>query len=318
MNRSHLLFLVLALGAAACGGKTSTDEGGGGGDASTDTPAPSPCPATAPTNGAACDRTGLVCGYGDDPRWSCRTVATCNGTWSVVADACPPSPPATCPATLADASGKDCPTKDAFCSYDGLACQCTNCVEYPIERCDGPITWRCESPNSDPVCPAAIPNVGLGCSTEGKQCTYGCENGHSRTCSGGVWVASNSPYGCPVSSKTYKRDIQYLAFDDLRRVAEQVASLRLARWQYIDPKLGTGPLLGIIVEDAPTSDAIDGSGDRIDIYGYTSMAIAAAQVNAKDVEALRHEIDALRAEVAELRYSLASCPKAKGTTPKSP
>ena len=312
------LLVSLALVAAACGGKTTVDSGNGtdgGTDGSNDAPAPSPCPASVPDAGGACDRNGLVCGYGDDPRWDCRTIATCNGTWSVAADACPPLPPATCPATLSDASGKDCATKDTFCSYDGLACQCTNCVEYPIEHCSGPLTWRCDAPNTDPGCPAAIPNVGIGCASEGKQCTYGCENGHSRTCSDGVWVASNSPYGCPVSSKQYKRDIHYLAFDDLRRVADQVRSLRLATWKYLDPKIASGTRLGIIVEDAPASDAVDPRGDRVDLYGYTSMAVAAAQVNARDVDDLRREVEALRAEIAELRYSLPSCPKAKATKP---
>jgi hypothetical protein len=104
-----------------------------------------------------------------------------------------------------------------------------------------------------------------------------------------------------VSSKTYKRDIHYLALDDLRRVADQVMSLRLASWAYIDPKIASGRRLGIMVEDTPNGDAIDARGDRIDLYGYTSMAIAATQVNTKDVESLRREVEALRDEVEALR-----------------
>lgn len=312
---ARIVSLSIAFFLAACGGKTettgapdSTPGGDAGVDATSDTPTPTPCPATAPGDGSACGKNGLVCGYGDDPRWSCRTVATCNGaTWSVTPppSTCTPLPPTTCPATLADANGKDCTPKDAYCGYDGLACHCTNCVEYPDEHCSGPLTWHCETPSTDPGCPAAMPNAGTACTSEGRQCTYGCERDHARTCTGGVWTISSSPYGCPVSSKTYKRDIHYLGLDELRGVADRVESLRLATWAYVDSKIATGKRLGIIAEEAP-HDALDPRGDRIDLYGYTSMAIAAVQVSAHDVDALRAEVEAMRAEIAELRKTCAA------------
>jgi polyhydroxyalkanoate synthesis regulator phasin len=43
-----------------------------------------------------------------------------------------------------------------------------------------------------------------------------------------------------------------------------------------------------------------GSGQRVDLYGYTSMTVAAVQVQAREIEVLRAEIDALRRQVDRL------------------
>jgi hypothetical protein len=191
--------LLLALAVAGCGGRAP-----GGGDAGADGPPgdaapPSPCPAAPPAAAGACSREGLVCAYGVDPRPQCRPTATCRGAaWELADPGCPLPPPAACPETRAAAADQPCPTQDARCSYDGLACHCTSCVEYPVVHCGGEAAWRCDAPNPDPACPAALPNLGTGCAPESKMCVYGCEPNLARRCVGGVWLADTAPGGCPI------------------------------------------------------------------------------------------------------------------------
>jgi hypothetical protein len=52
-------------------------------------------------------------------------------------------------------------------------------------------------------------------------------------------------------------------------------------------------------EDVEPSPSVDSPNDRVDLYGYTSMAIAALQEQ-------RRQIEGLKAEVRELRTQLAS------------
>jgi hypothetical protein len=202
-RRSVLVFRsvlvgALALGAVpACGGN-----GGGAGDGGTDLDdgaAAASCPTGLPVEGAVCDREGLLCAFGDDPRVECRATAYCRAlTWHVDLPACAPLPEVTCPDTREAAAGQGCAVQDAYCSYDGVPCHCTNCVEYPASLCGGDPIWQCAEPNLDPGCPAAIPNLGAACEEAGLLCTYGCEVDRSRRCLGGVWIAATAPGGCPL------------------------------------------------------------------------------------------------------------------------
>jgi hypothetical protein len=100
------------------------------------------------------------------------------------------------------------------------------------------------------------------------------------------------------SSLRFKKDVEYLEESERDEVARQLLSLRLARWEYIDPQaaLGHRPL-GIIIEDNPNIPAVTPSKASIDLYSYASMAIAAAQVQAKQIEALRAELEAIKREL---------------------
>jgi len=94
------LFAVAVL-AAGCGGATPLT--------TTDAGVVIVCPAVAPTDGAACNRNGVVCEYGDDPRVQCRTFASCGAArWSTAAGTCDPLPPAACPASRSAAEGQTC------------------------------------------------------------------------------------------------------------------------------------------------------------------------------------------------------------------
>ena len=252
--------------------------------------ATSACPASLPAMGASCDREALVCGYGQDPRVTCRPYATCtSGAWVVTDPGCPALPPVMCPATREIAADQPCTPLDAYCAYDGVPCRCTNCIFYPIERCMGPLTWHCDAPSADPGCPAGIPNAGVACTApEGTQCVYGCEPDMARTCSGGVWAPSSSPTSCPISTRRAKRDIRYLDDAQVSELADEVLAMRLATYEYTDPALDGRRRLGFILEDQPAASfATDPERSQVDLYGYVSMLVAVVQEQQRELAALR-------------------------------
>ena len=278
-------------------------------DSSVDSGAVSPCPVAQPSEGDACTREGLACGYGDDPRVECRPVATCTSAqWTIDTPSCSTLPPVTCPATREAASGADCTPDGAYCDYDGLACQCTNCTDGPAVMCSGPTVWHCDAPNADPQCPAAIPRLGDACDKPAQMCIYGCASGMSRTCTDGVWVSSSSPGGCPVSARRAKRDIHYLSTAEADAVAAQVRRTRLATWEYIDPALRGRTHLGFILEDQPGSYAEDPEARMVDLYGYTSMLLATTQAQQRQIDALTQQLDALQRRVASDGQCVAPTP----------
>lgn len=271
-----------ALVAVACGGQTATGSDAG---------PVGPCPTSAPTTGAACSPNGLTCEYGDDP--ACLTRADCaSGSWIVGQPKCSPTDPS-CPATRESAAGKACSTQGARCNYAGLGCTCTNCTKYPVVQCSGPLLWDCDAPNTTPGCPAARPNLGSACSKEGLFCDYGCEPNVSRKCSGGGWTAASSPQGCAISTREAKRDIHYLDGSERTHVADQTRALKLSTWHYKDPALGEREHLGIILEDAPDAPSADVQRRQVDLYGYTSMVLALAQDQDRELRELRARIDEL-------------------------
>jgi len=289
-------FYLLLVG---CGGSSELpSRPDGGADAAA---LPSPCPAAAPQAGESCPRIGLTCEYGDDPRNECHVMASCeaNGMWLLTAPRCTPLPGVTCPATREAAAGQDCTPMDAWCVYGDLECHCTNCREFPVAFCGGPLLWKCDEPNADPACPAGKPLLGAGCRPDGKVCTYSCGQDGGRTCTGGAWQASEGG-PCPISTRRAKRDISYLDPHQIAAIARAVEATRLATWEYTDPALGPGRRLGFIIEDQPPgSPAVEPDRQMVNEYGYTSMLLAALQAQRREIEELRRKLDALEKAVRQ-------------------
>lgn len=106
--------------------------------------------------------------------------------------------------------------------------------------------------------------------------------------------------GCPISRRSAKQDIRYLGADEIAALGAEARKVRLARWNYTDD-VSVTPRLGFIIEDVggEASPLVRPDGERVDLYGYTSLAIAGLQ-------AQQAEIDALRAEIAALRSTLSA------------
>jgi hypothetical protein len=321
-EEKHMSKVIVGLGLAcgtivvalACTGKTADVSGDGGGSSGTSgtsgtsggssgglVPA---CPTAAPAASSACTSPQLQCEYGTDTNPRCNTLATCeaNGTWTITAPqgTCPTPPPGpSCPATYgAVTQGATCPVATS-CAYPEGTCACEiNCgPQYPLPRpCDAgtPLTWVCGGASAG--CPAIRPHAGTACSQDQQLCTYGDCTAPAVRCQNGSW--HESPQSCPISTRTKKQDIHYLSTEDVDALAHRTLATRLATYEYIsgDPS----PHLGFIIEDDPDSPAVLRDKGHVDLYAYTSMAVATLQAQSREIAALRREVEALkRAREAE-------------------
>jgi hypothetical protein len=167
--------------------------------------------------------------------------------------------------------------------------------------CGDPI---CLEPDGGaPPAPTCAP-LGSPCTTKGETC------GDPTASCGVVQVCDDhdpkgSPPNCPISSRKYKDDVVYVDPAELKRLHDETLAMRLATYRYkgpfIRPDDPNARHLGFVVEDQPASLAVDRGHDRVDLYGYMSMAVATMQVQEKEIAALRGEIDALKRSCAAKR-----------------
>jgi hypothetical protein len=198
-----------------------------------------------------------------------------------------------------------CPVYDRPCTLDAGA------SDSGTPRPD--LNWYATC--GDPVCsdggsvqtPTCAP-LGSSCTTKGATC------GDPMANCGVIHVCDDhdpkgSPANCPISSKKYKDEIAYLDGAELRKLHDETLAMRLATYRYkgpfIDPSDPKATHLGFIVEDQGESLSVERGHDRVDLYGYVSMAVATLQVQER-------EIAALRKEIAEVRARAESC----GASPK--
>jgi hypothetical protein len=169
--------------------------------------------------------------------------------------------------------------------------------------CDGP-----EDCQSGQVCCLRIGNVsGTASCTAAADCqnTQGAPLCHSaadcpdqQECcpgpgKGGQFMVCE--VGCPISQREKKRDIRYLGDDDRARLHEQMMALRLATYRYRVEGETAPEHLGFIIDDLGEGAAcVQPDGQHVDLYGYTSMAVAALQVQARQIETLKAEIASLK------------------------
>lgn len=169
----------------------------------------------------------------------------------------------------------------------------------------------------DPVCNMATDDPALAdcttekegdaCATSGATCEIAADD-----CNANLICAATDPKdqagGCPISLASAKRDITYLTDAEREKIREDVVTMPLATWRYRREGGGAREHLGFIIDDQPpTSAAVRPSGERVDLYGYTSMAVAAIQAQDRQIRELRAEIDALRADLARERAGAAVC-----------
>jgi hypothetical protein len=163
----------------------------------------SPCLSVAPAAGTACSDPSLVCSWGDDARFGCRTVEACDsGAWKSVGLSCTKAAPV-CPAASPGLDGglASCTSADLglTCVYDHEAFTCAPCTG---NVCFGENRWLSAAlPNA---CPATEPNYGEECSVAaGTECNFNvCANGGAdnigaaMTCTEGFWKATEGTI-CP-------------------------------------------------------------------------------------------------------------------------
>jgi hypothetical protein len=205
------------------------------------------------------------------------------------------------------ASCKLCP--DGSCAPVSAKCESGQCVTtYGTCGTTGSLQWYttcgdpiCRSPGSGgstsgyPPCdPAAGQKVGGPCDKDGDICDPGSSCGEMLMC-----ATSDPTHGgaCPISRAKFKTDIEYVSSEERAKLADDVQSIPLVRYRYKDAPERAH--LGFIIEDIEPSPSVDSNHDRVDLYGYTSMAVAAIQEQKRAIEELKREVRDLRAELAK-------------------
>lgn len=215
--------------------------------------------------------------------------------------------------TGGSSSGVDCtqlPACELLCpegttnpvDSDGCThtCECTSPGPPPdslrlFYTCGDPVCSGYSGGSGAPLCSTEAP--GDVCRVEGDRCDPQDE------CNSLVVCAASDPRmapgGCPISRREHKRDIHYLNADELDRYQREVLDIKLATWRYKqDP---TKARLGFMIDDNESSAAVDAKKDMIDLYGYTSMVVAAFQSQARQLEALQRQVLELQQECTKPR-----------------
>jgi hypothetical protein len=148
-----------------------------------------------------------------------------------------------------------------------------------------------------PRCTAAQ-TEGERCGPEGPACDPADECNRVLVCAREDPTAG--PGGCPISLAAAKKDIRYLDAAAVRRQRDAVLRIPLATWRYRWEGDDAPERLGFLIDDVGPAACVQPSGERVDLYGYASMTVAAVQAQALEIAALRAELDALRAEVRAL------------------
>ncbi|HSO38631.1 MAG TPA: tail fiber domain-containing protein, partial [Labilithrix sp.] len=121
------------------------------------------------------------------------------------------------------------------------------------------------------------------------------------TCCSGPPLPSPTCYDnglCPISQRKLKKDITYLSEADRARLNDELLRFPLATYRYTSEGETDREHLGFIIDDVAPSAAVQQSGERVDMYGYQTMAVAALQVQARELATLRRELDELKATCA--------------------
>lgn len=165
----------------------------------------------------------------------------------------------------------------------------------------------------DPVCGASgwMPKTGIPlCTTEkaGDACTTASSKCDPKdSCNAVLSCVTADPKGmCPISKRAYKTEISYLDQAGLQRYADELTRVRLATYRY---KTGGPTRLGFIIDDLPGAEpqgpesaarvSVDAAGEHVDLYGYTSMAVAAVKLQEQKIAALEAELRELKQLVAQ-------------------
>jgi hypothetical protein len=114
----------------------------------------------------------------------------------------------------------------------------------------------------------------------------------------------NPPGPCPISRAAFKHDIRYLDAAATDALGAAALQMKLATWQYNGEPAGAKQHVGFIIDDAPTSAAVAADGDHVDLYGYTSMAVAALQAQQRQLDAQAAQLAAQSAQLAAMQAEL--------------
>lgn len=167
----------------------------------------------------------------------------------------------------------------------------------------------------DPVCsgyggpwpdlpPCEDIQEGDPCDMAGATCDFMSDCNAVMVCSG--QDPKQQEGGCPMSRRELKQDIVYTDAASLATYYRDLLDLRLATWRYRD-RSDAKQSLGVILEDGEAEIWADPAHDRVDLYSYSSLAIAGVQVQAAELAELRAQMQAMQRELEQLRGLAERC-----------
>ena len=168
----------------------------------------------------------------------------------------------------------------------------TSELQYWLE-CGDPVCSGYGGPfDGVPLCDDDGISVGDPCSADGTTCDP------VDGCNALVVCAEEDPTmqpgGCPISLKRHKHDIHYLDVEQRQAAADALLAMPLATWHYNWEANESPNHLGFLIDDVVGSPAVRPDGEHVDLYGYTSLAVAAIQAQQAQIDALRAEVEALK------------------------
>jgi hypothetical protein len=92
-----------------------------------------------------------------------------------------------------------------------------------------------------------------------------------------------------------------LSAPDVKRLHDALLKFPLASYQYNVPWASADTHLGFIIDDVEPSPSVARNGETVDLYGYTTMAVAAVQEQAREIDQLEREVASLRHELMASR-----------------
>ena len=126
---------------------------------------------------------------------------------------------------------------------------------------------------------------GDSCSEEGAECDL--EN----VCNQKLICAAEDPaQECPVSKAKYKHEIEYLSRSKARDIAGELKNMKIAEWKYKTDSNDRKARLGFLIDDNMNSPAVHANGERVDLYGYISMAVVTIQQQQAQIDALEKRV----------------------------
>lgn len=101
----------------------------------------------------------------------------------------------------------------------------------------------------------------------------------------------DQPGGCPISRAEAKTNIVPLSPSERARIADLAVRLPLSTWRYRTDPPEDPVRLGFIIEELHTQvhPALRPEGGRVDLYGLSSLTLAAVQHQAAQIERLETE-----------------------------
>lgn len=105
--------------------------------------------------------------------------------------------------------------------------------------------------------------------------------------------------GVALSRRAAKTDVAYLSDGEVQRLHDDLLRYRLATYRYRQPEIGPGTRLGFMIDDVAPSPSIAADGNHVDLYAYTTMAVAAVQTQAREIERLKEAVATLTARGTE-------------------